>query len=154
MTEIVLMKAGAGVLVAADQQSADQIDKLKLGAGLRVKYKRANNVLFHRKMFALANLAYEAWEPGEMEYRGQPVGKSFEQFRDDLTILAGFYSTAVRLDGTLRIIADSWAFDSMDDERKERLYNAIINVVLRRVLTKYTRADLDAVIEKLLRFDR
>lgn len=152
MTEIVLMKAAAGVLVAADQQSVDQIAKLKIGAGITVKYKRANNLAFHRKIFSLANFAYETWEPESQQYKGMLVAKNFDQFRDDITILAGFYTTAVRLDGSIRFIARSWAFDSMEDEEKERLYNGIINVVLAKILTRYTRDDLDNVINQLLGF--
>lgn len=156
MTEIVLAKAAGGALIPVDQQGIEALAKLKLGAGVKVKATRIkpNNLLFHKKIFALANLAYETWEPTEPTYKGQIVAKNFEQFRDDITILSGFYTTAVRLDGSIRFIAKSWSFEAMDDQEKEALYNAIINVVLSRILTKYTRDDLDVVIEKLLRFDR
>jgi hypothetical protein len=152
MTEIVLTKAANGVLLPADQQSAECIAKMKLGAGIKMKFTKHNNVKFHRKMFALANLAYEAWEPLETTYKNEIVAKNFDQFREDITILAGFYESRVRLNGEIRIIAKSWAFESMDDIEKDRLYNSIINVVLSRILTKYTRADLDAVVESVLRF--
>lgn len=154
MTDIVLMKVPGGALVPVDQQGIDYLTKLKLGVGVKVKVTKHNNVLFHRKMFALLGLAFDAWDAPPLEYRGEPIAKTIEQFREDITILAGFYETSVRLDGSIRFTAKSWSFEKMDDEEKERLYNSIINVVLERILTKYTRDDLDAVVEQLLRFDR
>lgn len=153
MAQIVLMKVAGGLLAPVDQQGIDYISKLKLGKGVKVKATKHNNVAFHRKMFALLGLAFDAWDSPPVEYKGEPVAKNIDQFREDLTILSGFYETAVRLDGSIRFTAKSWSFEKMDDEEKERLYNAIINVVLERVLTKYTRDDLDSVIEQLLGFD-
>ncbi len=150
--DVVLAKTAGGALVPVDQQGIDYIAKMKIGAGAQVSIKRHNNIKFHRKIFALANFAYDSWESAQREHRGQPIEKHFDQFREDITILAGFYETRVRLNGEIRLIAKSWAFGSMPDEEKDALYSAIINVVLKRILTNYTRADLDDVIEKLLRF--
>ena len=152
VTDVVLMKIAGGALAPVDQQGIDYLAKLKLGAGVKVKVTKHNNVAFHRKMFALLGLAFDAWESPALEYRGEAITKTIEQFREDITILAGFFDTAVRLDGSIRFTAKSWSFERMDDEEKERLYNSIINVVLSRILTKYTRDDLDNVVEQLLRF--
>lgn len=154
MTDIVLMKASGGLLVPADQKSAEHIAKLKLGAGVKVKMTKCNNIQFHRKMFALLGVAFDAWESPELEYKGERVSKNIEQFREDITILAGFYTFAVRLDGSVRFNAKSWSFEKMDDVEKEALYNKIIDVVLAKILTKYTRSDLDEVVERVLRFDK
>lgn len=154
MTEIVLMKVAGGALVPVDQQGIDYLSKIKLGLGVKVKVTKANNVRFHRKMFALLGVAFDAWNAPSVEYRGTPIAKNIEQFREDITILAGFYESAVRLDGSIRFTAKSWSFEKMEDSEKERLYNSIINVVLERVLIYYTREKLDEVVETLLRFDR
>lgn len=154
MTDIVLMKAAGGALIPADQQATDYIAKLKLGASVTATMRRQRNPAFHRKFFALLNLAYESWEPVGNTYKGQQVSKNFEQFRNDVTVLAGHYEMAVTLKGETRLTAKSISFGSMSQEKFETLYNATINVVLQRILTNYTRDDLDAVIEKLLRFDR
>lgn len=152
MTDIVLAKTAGGALIPVDQQGIDYLAKLKLGQGVKVKVTKHNNVAFHRKMFALANLAYDAWEPVETQHKGQVIAKNFDQFRDDITILAGFYETRIRLDGSIRFIPKSWSFERMADDEKEKLYSEIINVVLSRILTKYTRDDLDAVVDSILRF--
>jgi len=56
------------------------------------------------------------------------------------------------LDGSIRLTAKSWSFASMNQVEREQLYSAIINVLLTRILTKYTRDDLDAQVENVLRF--
>jgi hypothetical protein len=150
MTEVVLLKTAAGALVPADPQAAAYVAKLKMGCGVRAMIKKVNNPQFHRKMFALFNLAFEAWEPGEKEYKGQTVRKEFDQFRKDLTILAGFYDTAITLRNEVRLTAKSLRFDRMDHDERERVYDALVNVILQRVLTTYTRDDLDNVVNQLL----
>ncbi|MFZ3286612.1 MAG: DUF1367 family protein [Telluria sp.] len=153
MTDIVLMKISGGVLAPVDQQGIDYLTKLKLGAGVTVTIKRHNNPKFHRKLMALFNLGFEAWEPGELEYRGEIVAKSFDQFRRDITILAGYFETCINFRGEVRMTARSLNFSAMSAEDREALFNAVINVLLKNVLTNYTRDDLDQVIAQLLRFD-
>lgn len=153
MTSIVLAKAAGGALIPLDQQGIAYLTKLKLGAGVTVEIKRHNNPKFHRKLMALFNLGFEAWEPGELEYRGEKVAKSFDQFRRDVTILAGYFETCVNFRGEVRMTARSLNFSAMGAEDREALYSAVITVLLERVLTNYTRDDLDEVIAQLLRFD-
>jgi len=152
MTEIVLMRTPQGALIPADQQSMDAIAKLKVGVGIRATIKRENNLQFHRKLFVLANLGFDAWEPPDVQYKGAKIEKNFDQFRDDITILAGFYTTSVRLNGDIKFTAKSWSFASMDQGQREDLYSAIINVILSRILTQYTREDLDSVVDQILGF--
>lgn len=150
--DIVLMKTPGGTLAPVDQTGIDYIAKLKTGAGVRVKATKYNNVAFHRKLYALLNVAYDAWDPAPVMHKGEPITKTIEQFREDLTILAGYYESSVRLDGSIRFTAKSWAFGSMDDVEKEKMYSSIINVVLAKILTGSTRADLDDIVENVLRF--
>lgn len=153
MTDIVLMKTAGGALIPADPQAAAYIAKLKLGAGVRATIVRQNNLQFHRKLMALFNLGFEAWEPGELLYKGIAVAKQFDQFRKDITILSGYADTVVNFKGEVRLVAKSLSFASMSQAEREDLYSAVINVILTRILTHYTRDDLDVVIENLLRFD-
>lgn len=152
MTSIVLTKAAGGALVPIDQQAIDFLAKLKLGAGVTVEIKRHRNPAFHRKFFALLNLAFDAWEPTEATYKGQPVGKNFDQFRNDIVVLAGHYEMAVNLKGETRLTAKSISFASMSQDDFEDLYSATVNVVLAKILTNYTRDDLDNVVNQVLGF--
>lgn len=152
MTSIVLTKAAGGALIPVDQQALDFLAKLKTGAGVTVEIKRHRNPAFHRKFFALLNLAFDAWEPTAATYKGEPVGKNFDQFRNDVIVLAGHYEMAVNLRGETRLTAKSISFAKMKPDDFENLYSATVNVILSRILTNYTRDDLDSVVEQVLRF--
>lgn len=153
MAEILVSKAQGGILVPMDDAAQQYITKLKLGDMLRIKVTKVNNPAFHRKLFALLNVGFEAWEPEEKTYKGQVIQKNFEQFRNDCVILAGFYDTTITLKGDVRLTAKSLSFSSMEHDERETLYNSIINVLLQRVLTSYTKDDLEEVVARVLRFD-
>lgn len=152
MTDIVLMKV-SNILVPHDEAAVAFIQKMKSGEVTRAEIRRLRNQKFHRKYFALLDFAFDQWEPsGELQYKGMPVAKNRERFRKDLIILAGFFESTVNLRGDVRLEAKSISFAQMDEVEFEQLYNATVDVVLRRILTRYTREDLDEVINQLLRF--
>jgi len=66
--------------------------------------------------------------------------------------LAGFYEMATNLRGEVRVTAKSISFASMDQAKFDDLYNAVVNVGLKHVLTTYSRDELDAVMDRLLGF--
>ena len=109
----------------------------------------------HRKFFALLNVGFDAWEPGRKHktYKGREVAKDFERFREDVTILAGFYEQTFDLRGKMSLKAKSISFANMDDIEFERLYSAVARVLLEKVLTTYAgREELDEIVEKIMRF--
>lgn len=157
MTELVLTRTPSGALVPADAPSAEFVQKLKVGSGLKGEFKRQRNPRFHRKVFALFQLAYDIWDAPVLEYRGQPVAKNFDRFRRDLTILAGHYEAATNLRGEVRLEAKSLSFGSMDDDEFATVYASILNVVWDRVLKAHgykTAAEVDHIVENLLRFEQ
>lgn len=152
--DMVLAKAAGNCLVPLDAQSAAFIERCRDGAGFTASVKRHNNPKFHAKLMALFQHAFDAWEPGELVYQGQPVRKEFNQFRKDVTILAGYYDPYIDLIGRTRLTAKSLNFAAMEQDEREALFSAVIDVVLERILTRYTRADLDNVVAQTLGFAR
>lgn len=152
MTAIVLMKTPGGALVPADPQATEYIARLKLGAPVKAEVKRMRNYQFHKKLFALLNFAFENWEPSEATYKGQIVQKNFGQFRNDVTVLAGFGETTITLKGEVRIVAKSISFGSMSQDEFDALYSSVLNVILAKVLKNYDRDQLDAVLDRLADF--
>lgn len=153
--ELTLTRTENG-LVPADRESAEKLRKLKLGATARAKVAQMRNGKFFRKWFALVTVAFDHWEPGELQaprWEGVTPEKAFDRFRKDLTILAGYYESSYRLDGSVRIEAQSIAWGNMSEEAFETLYGNTINAVLKHVLRTYTRDDLERVVEQVLRFD-
>lgn len=151
-TEIILMKGAGGALVPFDPMAAQYIAGLKAGYGVRLKATTVRNILFHRKFFAMLGVGFDAWETPETEYEGMKVEKDFEKFRKDATILAGFFTPVYNMKGEVRLEAKSISFANMEADEFERLYSAVVNVLLRKVLKNYTREDLDEVVERILQF--
>lgn len=136
----------------ADQQSADKIEKLKMNQLVKCEITQPRNLAFHRKYFALLNLGFDAFNPNSMKYKGLEVAKNFDAFREDTLIQAGFFTATFNIDGSCKPKAKSISFANMNDEEFENMYNETINILLEKVLVNYTRDDLDAVVDKLLRF--
>lgn len=150
--EITLAHTGYGIIYAVDQQSRDEIEKWPLNATMTCVVKRQNNLKFHRKLFALFNFAFEHWEPKEVSYKGNIIAKNFDQFRKDLTILAGYGEPIFTLRGEIRYVAKSLSFSSMPQDDREKLYSAVVHVVLQKVLINYSKDQLDHIIDELLHF--
>jgi hypothetical protein len=122
----------------------------------KVEMSIPRNGKFHRKFFALLNVGFEHWQSGRKHktYKGRPVEKNFETFREDITVMAGFYEQHFDVRGNMVLKAKSISFAKMDDIEFERLYSAVADVLLAHVLTSYAgRDELDEVVEKVMRFN-
>lgn len=152
---ISLKKVSDLMIIPEDQNSAEFISNLKTGQVITAEFKKPRNYRFHKKYFALLNFAYENWEPLEFQdskWQGITPEKSFERFRKDLIILSGHYEAVYRVDGSIRIEPKSIAFANMDEEQFNELYDATINVILKKILKNYTKQDLQNVLNELESF--
>jgi hypothetical protein len=128
---------------------------LEPGEIAQVEAKIPRNPKFHRKFFALLQLGFDAWEPGRKHktYKGKPIAKNFENFREEITILAGFYEQTFDIRGRMKLRAKSISFANMEDPEFEQLYSSVADVLLEHVLAKYAnRAEMDAVVDQVLGF--
>ena len=155
--KVSFIKSQGGTLVAADVEAEKFISRLQVGDGVIVEAKKARSLLFHRKAFALLNLAFETWDPDpKNEYMGLGIQKNFDRFRKDITILAGYYSEVWDIRGELRLEPKSLSFESMDDVEFEGVYQSILTVVWNKVLkdaAKYeSESEVERVVNELLRF--
>ena len=100
----------------------DSYQKLKIGWEGEVTFKQPRNYLFHRKFFALVNMAFE----------NQEKFNNVSHFRKYLTIKAGFY-TAYDMDGWVHREADSINFASMDGIEFEDLYSKMLDVIIKEM---------------------
>ena len=140
-------------LIPLRDEDLEELQKLPLEKAMRATIRVPRNYLFLQKFFAMLNVGFESWEPPEQEYRGLPVEKNKERFREDCLIAAGHYDLVADLSGNVVPKARSISFASMDETRFEAVYSAVANVLLQRVLGNYTREDLDEqVVERILGF--
>lgn len=145
--ELYLKKTQIG-LVHSDEISAEALEKYRNGSLLLCKIVQPRNQKFHAKFFALLSVGFRYWEPGEIDSKyGQPE-KNFEQFRKDVTILAGFYTVDTRLDGSVRVNAKSISFAKMSEDEFAELYNKVINVLLKRIFTQFTKEEVIRMAEE------
>jgi hypothetical protein len=134
-----------GALVPDTDDDADKLRRWKDGEVAKVQITKPRNYHFLKKFMALIGIGFDAFSP--------TAGvKNKDQFRSDVTILAGYYEQHVRLDGSIRTVAKSISFAKMEEDEFEKLYSSVIDVMLQRVLTKYSRDDLDDVVNKILGF--
>ena len=142
-----------GGLVPADPDSDAKYRKIKAGSVIIAETKEVRNPLFMRKYFALLKVGFENWEAPKVEsVHGMPE-KSFDRFRKDVAILCGHYHLVIRLNGKVRIEADSISFAKMTQETFEKLYNQTINVLLTHVYaSNITRQELDEIVDSYLSF--
>lgn len=149
--DIIVQKLPNGILAPVDEEGTEFLRKIKVGESVRVSITRPRNVKFHRKFYAMLDEGFGAFNPSE-EFKGIPVQKDRERFRKDCIIQAGFRYAVARIDGSVRWEAESISFANMTEDRFELVYSAVANVLLEKVLTNYTRDDLDETVNRLLSF--
>lgn len=151
-----LFKKVAGVLVPDDEETTDRVYKLPAGVPLLGEIKTARNGQLLKKAHALVRLAFgfhsDTMEEGVM-YRGVPVLPDIERFREDLTILAGWYTATFAVNGEVRLRARSWAYCNMEEGEFQRLYSALIDACLRKVYRDgRSEAQLQKMVNEVLSF--
>lgn len=142
------------VYIPADVETEQWLQGIKLNEIFRVEMSKPQNLKFHQKLICLFKVGYEVWEPSisvtPTKY-GVPE-KTFKQFRKDMTIMAGYYTQKVRLNGEIITEAKSISFRNMNAEDREILFNNVINALLKHVLKNYTKDDLENQVNTILGF--
>lgn len=147
-------KVPGALLIPDDQESSEALKKMKTGDVIAVEWHHPRNYNFHKKFFAMLKLGFDSWEPQTLEHKGMTIEKNFDRFREDIIIAAGFYDVVINLRGEARAKAKSISFGSMSEQEFGELYNKAADVLLNLVLKKYTRDDLDRVVQELMNFSR
>lgn len=144
MSEAYFLKLPNNTLVPATAEDHELLKKIKQGDPVKLTYTRPRNYQFLKKFMSLMHLAYDYWEPKDAEVpayvsaHGVVPEKNFDRFRYDITILAGYYDATYRLNGDVRLEAKSISFGNMSEDEFEKLYSAVIDVILAKVCTQFT----------------
>lgn len=140
-------------LVPADDEAANWLLKKKDGVVIRGDFAEFRNYKYHCKFFTMLDYAFDIWDPDLSEYRGIVPEKNPDTFRSDMLILAGHREAVVNIKGEVKYIAKSISFGKVKtDAEFEKIYNPVLNVILKHVLTNYTREDVDRVVDELMNF--
>jgi hypothetical protein len=119
-----------GVFKAADHDSEDAIKKVSEGEVVQAKSIDQRNYEFHKKYFALINIAWQNLPERFDSYFG-----TSDDLRKELTKLAGFYNERKDFHGNTIKEPESIAFDKMSPERFEKLYDATLDLVAKLLKT-------------------
>lgn len=138
--------------VPTDDFSAETMEAMPPNTEFKAELTRPRNYKFHKKFFTLLEVAYEAWDGPVVEHKGIQVRKNLQKFRKDITIMCGHYELVVNIKGQVMKEAKSISFANMDQEEFEKLYSTAIDVILGKVLSNYTKEDLDEQVNRILRF--
>lgn len=125
-----------GRLIPDYNNDHDKIGKLKPGVSYLVEIKQPRNIKFHRKYFALINLAFE-----NQEHFDNP-----DDMRDYVTMRAGYYVRVNTPTGEY-FKPKSIAFSSMDETEFEEVYNRSMDVICEMLDTTK-----DEIIENIVNF--
>ena len=151
--KIRLTKTPVG-FIPVDPESGEWANKIKMGQVVHADFKKMRNYKFHRKFFALLNLAYEYWEPGEIDRKWGAPEKNFKRFRKEVTKMAGYYHVEYSLldKKGFRIVADSISFGKMEEKDFEKLYNSVITVIMEKLLPDMSKDEIETLTDKFLEF--
>lgn len=141
---------GQNGLVPDGEDAAEWFARVKPGARVIAKVSVPRNYRFYRKFFGMLNVAYSNWDKPEITTPHGVVQCSFEVFRNDVTVLAGYHELTCNTKGSWRMAAKSIAFHKMDEDEFQRLYSAVVDVILARFLTNWTGEDMDRAVENFI----
>lgn len=192
MADVYLVRRGDG-LFPVNPSDLDAVRKLPMGKPCKASVVQPRNLAFHRRAFALMNMAFDYWSPETLITRtesetvrklgqflvahgmsqeaaqdvlgpftdhlaaqreGLEFEKSFEAFRDWLTVEAGFYRLVQTPVGP-RKEPRSISFAAMDGDSFEDYYRAIFNVLWRVILSRSFPSEQAAqnAVDQLLSFE-
>ena len=147
INKVVFEKKPEG-LFPLDQNDKDNFAKITNGELFEREFKKVRNPKFHRLVFKFVNLVFEY--QNEFDY--------FENFRDRLTFLSGYYKEYILVDEPGRYIAKielgSWSFSNMDDIEFKELFKRVKDVCWRNWITKIEdQTQAEKIYRELIRFD-
>jgi hypothetical protein len=133
-----------GLIPLYDSDSFEK-GKLKLNEDYEIEIKKARNILFHKKYFALIKLVWLNLPESFDKLYPHP-----DNFRKAVQIMAGFSNTFYLLDGTQIIESKSIAFENMDELEFWELYNKVLDVIIKYILPLTTKEEIEQEIFNFL----
>lgn len=141
MGKTLYMKRVMDRLVPADRISAELLSELAADKQLRCEITQPRNLKHHNKFFALIHVVF----PHQSAYLTR------DDLRDELTIAAGHFHMVKDIQtGKPKPVADSIAFDKMDQDAFTVFYDAVVNIILTRVLPGVSKRDLEDQVLEIL----
>lgn len=136
--QIEMVKNAGGVFVPAFDHDLPRLTKFKNGEMYTADIKLTRNPAFHRKMFAFFNFCFAHWAAERAGYEFTDEYTQKKEFRNNLTILAGFFDVVTTIKGETKVRAKSLAYGNMEPDEFERCYNAMVNAAIKHLFGRTT----------------
>lgn len=136
--QIEMVKNAGGVFVPAFDHDLPRLTKFKNGEMYTADIKLTRNPAFHRKMFAFFKFCFAHWAAENAGYEFTDEYTQKEEFRKNLTILAGFFDVVTTIKGETKVRAKSLAYGNMEPDEFERCYNAMVNAAIKHLFGRTT----------------
>jgi len=120
----------------------EAVKKFRVGEVIAADIKRERNLQFHRKFFALLQLAFQ----------NQDKYKIFEDFLVEIKLKTGHYKEHVTTKGRIIYIPKSLSFSKCDEIEFERRYNNAIDVILENFILGSSREEINSMVQQILDF--
>ena len=117
---------GAG-LIASSDEDVEKLHKFKNGETYEIDMKLTRNPQFHRKVFAFMQFCFNYWQ-NDNDYQTERA--SFDVFRSNLSVLAGYSEKYYSIDGSVRVEAKSLSYGNLSQDEFEEFYSAIIKAAI------------------------
>lgn len=133
MTDCYVLKQAGGVMLPANDETADYLTSVKTDSYLKVKITRVRNYKFLQKVMVFFTFCFDHWN-AEANYQYMDERAQKEEFRNSMTVMAGYHiETWDPFTGELKLKAMSLAFEHMDEDTFRECYSALIQVAMRKV---------------------
>lgn len=151
MVDLSFMRTPAG-LVPADTRAAEWFAKVKMGQPVTASVRLPRNGKFHRKFFAMLDVAYSNHDWPEIETKFGRVRTSPEMFRRYAIVKAGHYEADMTPHGEIRVVPKSISWAKMDDAEFSQLYSDVLDVILAEFLTNWSDGDMERAVQMMMGF--
>lgn len=139
-------------LVPFGEEAEAWFNKQPIGSAMHGTITKIRNPRFHRKFFAMLNVAFKNYEWPKVETNYGRVTVSFDLFRDFVICKAGHYEAALTPLGEVRVRPKSIAWDQMDEDEFQKLYSDVLDHILMNYLDRWTGHDMEAAIQRMYGF--
>lgn len=136
MPEVWLAKTPSGALVPVDEDSEKPISRIGDGEVIHVSFKKSRNYGNHKRFFIFINATYDMQEHFETK----------KNYRNWMTMKAGWYETCVAPNGNVMFLPKSISFDEMDEDEFKELFSSCVDVFLKELGKGITENQLLQVI--------
>lgn len=133
MADCFFKKTAGGILLPANDETAEYLTSIKTDSFVKVKLSKTRNYKFHKKVFQFFNFCFDHWA-AEINYQYMDETAQKNAFRKQLTILAGYRNEFYNLrKKTIGYEAKSLAYENMDEDEFRQCYTALTQAAMDNI---------------------